>query len=388
MSSGPELSRIRREVSPLELFYDLVFVFAVSQLSHHLVEHTSWRGAAETLILLIAVASTWAYTSFEATLLDIRRRETRWTVLIAMGLGLFMNAAIAHAFEGSSWLFVIPLLLILLILMVQSLVRAPNAVLRGHSQRVLAWMAVYVPLWLMGAAADPGARLWWWGAAALLDMIGTWLGHPVPGRVLRSENIAFDAEHMLERLRLFLIILLGETVLTVGGAISGAHIDIATILASVGVFVALVCLWAVYFGGGEDVVHNYVATTTNPIRSVRWGLNITYVILAGLVALAVGCELVIAHPLGHGSPTLALLMFGGTILYLASQAWYYGVSTGHAWGERLAACLACAVAGVAALWLPPLVSLAVLDAILLTLAFVLSRVHQRLTDALRAKPSS
>ncbi|WP_329201572.1 MULTISPECIES: low temperature requirement protein A [unclassified Streptomyces] len=55
MSSVPESLRLRREVSPLELFYDLVFVFAVSQLSHHLLEHLTRRGSAETAVLLVAV---------------------------------------------------------------------------------------------------------------------------------------------------------------------------------------------------------------------------------------------------------------------------------------------------------------------------------------------
>ncbi|MFD5424972.1 low temperature requirement protein A [Streptomyces sp. NPDC127084] len=90
MSSVPESLRLRRPVSPLELFYDLVFVFAVSQLSHHLLEHQDWRGAAETAVLLVAVFGTWAYTSYEATLLDVHRTVTRWMVVIVMGLGLFI----------------------------------------------------------------------------------------------------------------------------------------------------------------------------------------------------------------------------------------------------------------------------------------------------------
>ena len=53
-------------VSQLELFFDLVFVFALTQLSHHLVDHLTWRGAAETLVLLVAVFTVWSYTSFEA----------------------------------------------------------------------------------------------------------------------------------------------------------------------------------------------------------------------------------------------------------------------------------------------------------------------------------
>jgi low temperature requirement protein LtrA len=71
----PAQSREKDEVSPLELFFDLVFVFAVSQLSHHLLEHLTWRGAAETLVMLIAVFSVWSYTSFEATVLHVGRSQ-------------------------------------------------------------------------------------------------------------------------------------------------------------------------------------------------------------------------------------------------------------------------------------------------------------------------
>jgi Bacterial low temperature requirement A protein (LtrA) len=64
--TSPAQSVQRDAVSPLELFFDLVFVFAVSQLSHHLLDHLTWRGAAETLVLLIAVFGIWSGTSFEA----------------------------------------------------------------------------------------------------------------------------------------------------------------------------------------------------------------------------------------------------------------------------------------------------------------------------------
>lgn len=75
-------------VSPLELFFDLVFVFAVSQLSHHLLEHLTWRGAAETLVMLSAVFGVWSGTSFEATLLDVGRSQTQWMMLAVMLVGL------------------------------------------------------------------------------------------------------------------------------------------------------------------------------------------------------------------------------------------------------------------------------------------------------------
>ncbi|MFD5806786.1 MULTISPECIES: low temperature requirement protein A [unclassified Streptomyces] len=384
MSSVPESLRLRRPVSPLELFYDLVFVFAVSQLSHHLLEHQDWRGAAETAVLLVAVFGTWAYTSYEATLLDVHRAVTRWMVVIVMGLGLFMNAAIPRAFDDRAWLFVVPLLLILFLASAVTALAGRIAAQREHFRRTLVWIAASTPLWIAGAAVGSQTRLWWWAAAALVDLTGTWLAHPLPGRALSGRELAFDAEHMIERLRLFFIVLLGETVLTAGRVMSDAPLDAPTVLATAGVFAGLVCLWAVYFGGGEDVFRTTVETTTDPVRSVRLGVNSAYAVMGALVAVAVGSELVIAHPLGHGSVTVALLLFGGPALYLAATGWFFRTTAHGAWSERVIACAVCVVAGTAAIWLPPLASLALLDVILVVTAAVLARAHQRLTRALRA----
>ncbi|MFF9425530.1 low temperature requirement protein A [Streptomyces sp. NPDC014746] len=379
MSSVPEPPRPRREVSPLELFYDLVFVFAVSQLSHQLLEHLTWRGAGETAVLLVAVFGTWAYTSYEATLLDVQRAVTRWMIVVVMGLGLFMNAAIPGAFDDRARAFVIPLLAVLLFAGAVTAVAGRGEALREHFRRTLVWIAASAPLWIVGASVGSGPRLWWWAAAALIDLTGTWLAHPLPGRTLTGSELAFDAEHMLERLRLFFIILLGETVLTAGRAMSEAPVDVPSVLATAGVFVALVCLWAAYFGGGEDVITSAVAGSADPVRSVRLGVNSAYLVLAALVALAVGSELAIAHPTGHGSATLALLLFGGPALYLATTAWFFGTTAGGAWKERLVSATVLAVAGVAAVRLPPLASVALLDVVLLATAVVLIRAHRRLT---------
>ncbi|MBO0772066.1 MAG: low temperature requirement protein A [Actinobacteria bacterium] len=73
----------------MELFFDLVFVFAVSQLSDHLLTHLNWRGAGETAVLLVAVFSVWAYTSFEATSRDVERKDTQRTLLAVMFLFVF-----------------------------------------------------------------------------------------------------------------------------------------------------------------------------------------------------------------------------------------------------------------------------------------------------------
>jgi low temperature requirement protein LtrA len=212
----------KEEVSPLEPFFDLVFVFALMQLSHHLLDHLTWRGTAETLVLLVAVFTVWSYTSFEATLLQVSRTQTRRVMLAVMLLGLFMNASIGRAWEDGAWWFVTPFLISQFGHGITTTISAPSRLLRQHYAIMLGWIVASAPLWLLGAAAEETTRLWWWAGAAALDLIGTWLAHPVPGRVLHSQDVTFDADHMIERCRLFLIIALGETVLTTGRALANA----------------------------------------------------------------------------------------------------------------------------------------------------------------------
>lgn len=294
--TSPAQSVQREAVSPLELFFDLVFVFAVSQLSHHLLAHLSWRGAAETLVLLIAVFGIWSGTSFEATLLNIGRSQARWLLLAVMLAGLFMNAAIADAFETGGWAFVIPLLVIQAGRSILMVVAAATRMLREHYARLLCWIMASAPLWIVGAISDAESRLVWWAGAAAIDLAGSWLAHPLPGRMLRSEHVEFDANHMLERCRLFLLIALGESVVTSSTAIADAPSTLLTVVTGTGALATIVALWALHFASSGRLMDRYVETTTDPILAARRTVNGLLVSVAGLVAVAVGNELVIAHP--------------------------------------------------------------------------------------------
>ena len=127
-----------RGVSPLELFFDLVFVFAVSQLSHHLLERLHWRGLAETLVMLVGVFGVWSYTSFEATLMHSKHAHVQRVMLTVMSLSLFMNAAIGHAFGDGPLAFVFPMQLIQIGRTVLSTIpAAPTPFLRRHYTRML-----------------------------------------------------------------------------------------------------------------------------------------------------------------------------------------------------------------------------------------------------------
>jgi low temperature requirement protein LtrA len=356
------------EVTPLELFFDLVFVFAVSQLSHHWLEHLTWRGAAEVLVMLLPILTVWSYTSWAATMIPADRSKTLWMVLWVMLLGLFMNASVTTAFTSSAWPFVIPFLLIQLGRTVWTIVNAPVAVYREHYFRVLVWQFATTPMWIAGAAADPKARVLWWGLAAGLDLAGTWLAHPVPGRRLHSENVAFAGGHMLERCRLFLIIALGETVLTMGEAIATARMTLMTVTTGTAALSGTVSLWALYFGRSERLALQHVEKTSDPIRASRFAVNALMAMVAGLIAVAVGNEKVLAHPREHASATLNALLYGGPILFLLAQAWYLQAVPRVSPLVRVIGSAALLVLAVATLIAPAYLSLMVAAGSLATLA--------------------
>ncbi len=370
---------IKREVSPLELFFDLVFVLAIGQLTHHLSAHLTWHGAAETLIMLVAVCGVWVFTTFEVTLLDVERVTTRAITIAVMGVALFMNAGITHAFDDGPWLFVVPLLMAVLGPSAYTAFSAPSAPLRGHFARVFIWGGVSASLWITGALLDAGLRLWLWAVAAGIDLIGAFTAHPLPGRALRSQRLPFDTEHIFERMRLFLIILLGETVLGIGRAVAENYSEPMTLLTAAGGFIALVSLWVVYFARGEQMAVAHASTVEDPIRIVHIGINSIYLVVIGLVMFAAGAELVIAHPEETRAGIGGVLLLGGPALYVGSQAIYFGTTVGRDWVPRAVGAAALAVGAAAAYWMPALAAVALVDLLAVVLAIYLARV-----DATRA----
>lgn len=125
-----------------------------------------------------------------------------------------------------------------------------------------------------------------------------WPAHPPPGNVLSSRDLTFDAEHMAERIRLFIILQLGETVLTIGTVISDAPVEVATVAAGLGVFVAVVCLCASYFKGGEDILTLHVTTTDDallPVRHAVSGQSLVSVLILALILVTLVTALKRVH---------------------------------------------------------------------------------------------
>ncbi|MFZ6042175.1 low temperature requirement protein A [Vibrio natriegens] len=358
------------EVAPLELFFDLIFVFALIQLSHHLAEHLTWRGAAETATLLIGVLSVWSYTSWAATMIPVHRGTSTIMLLVVTLLGLMMNASIGSAFSDSAWSFVIPMLVIQVGRTIWTINNSPTTEYKQHFKAVLIWLVLVSPLWIIGALTEPETRLLWWGAAVLVDLIGSYLAHPIPGHRINFEQLPFDAEHMLERYNLFVIIALGETILMAGTSIAEHPTDFMTLFTGSSALMITMSLWALAFGSIQKHTEEYAKVTINPVGISHYAMNALMVMVASLVVLAVGNEKTIHHPIEHASlstglmislaPGVFLMMQGlflKTMLNIKSLLhWVGGVTTG--------------LSGFLILWLPPYAVIFIVGLVLTCLALL------------------
>lgn len=351
-----------REVTPLELFFDLVYVFAIGQLSHQLLAHPTWTGAAQTLVLYLAVYAAWAYTTWAVTLVPAENPRTRRMLLTVMLLGLFMNAAIPRAFGDAGWVFVVTFLLIHLGRTLWLLRVGLDRRNQEHWRRVLVWFAAAAPFWLTGAAVDGGARLVWWAAATLIELAGTWTAHPLPGRRLDSREIGFAGGHLLERGRLFMIIAFGEAVMTTGAALTTAPYEPMTLLTSSVALAGTVALFWLFFSRSEHIVRHY-ERTEDPIRAGRSGVYSLMASVAGMIAAAAGDERVIAHPVADAGITTNLLLLGGPALYIGAQTWHGRTLFDELPTARLIALsaliIACAVTPAAPAYLAAIVATAI-----------------------------
>jgi low temperature requirement protein LtrA len=370
---------VARPVTPLELFFDLVYVFTVSQLAHYLLDHVDARGMVETLTLTLAVMYAWFMTVWTSNWLDSERQPVRLMLLGLMFASLLMSTSVAEAFGDRAGLFVTGYLTIQLGRTAFAIWAFRGHRLHGHFVNAMAWEIGTAPLWIAGIVAEGDARLALWGGAVLIAYGGVIAGHPLPGRRSPfSSDSQIYAEHLLERFRLFFLIALGETVLTIGNAFADQPVQANRLLVLAVAFAGTVALWWCYFHRAEDVGIVAVAGAAKPSRLVGLGNYTLIAMVVGIVAIAVGDELAIAHP--HDSVTVeaAALVFGGPAIFLLAQLVFMRGATGRLARSRVLGCVA-------------LLALAILSGSLSLLAAVIASSAVLVAVAIgdtRAEPAS
>ncbi|WP_207894755.1 low temperature requirement protein A [Marinobacterium mangrovicola] len=289
-------------------------------MSHYLAEHFSLRGAAEAAVLLISVLTVWSYTSWAATMIPVGKVSSSIMVLAVTVMGLLMNASISKAFSDAAWSFLIPLLTIQIGRTLWTIISVDDKAYRAHFGRVLVWLVASTPLWIAGALYGPEERLYFWAAAALFELLGAYLAHPLPGKRLQSNELPFDAEHMLERYNLFLIIALGETVLMTGVSIAQSPMNPMTLFTGTLAMLITISLWALIFGSAQQHTERHIRQTADPVRVSRYAMNAITTMVAGLIILAVANEKIIHHPTGHAKLVVGLMVSGGPAIFLITQS--------------------------------------------------------------------
>jgi len=332
---------VARSVTPLELFFDLVYVFTVSQLAHHLLDHVDARGMAETLVLTLAVMYAWFMTVWTSNWLDADRQPVRLLLLCLMFASLVMSTSVSEAFGDRAGLFVIGYLAIQIGRTAFAVYAFRGHRLHMHFANALVWEIGTAPLWIAGVATGSGARLALWTAATLITYGGVIAGHPLPGRKSPfSSDSQIYAEHLLERFRLFFLIALGETVLTLGNAFADQEVAADRLFVLAVAFTGSVALWWCYFHRAEEIGVRAVQEAEKPSRIVGLGNYTLILMVVGIIAIAVGDELAIADPGGSTSFDVSLLIFGGPAVFLLAQSAFMRVATGRLPRSRILACAA------------------------------------------------
>jgi low temperature requirement protein LtrA len=369
VSRAPGAERV---VSPLELFFDLVYVFAIGELSRHLLAHVDLRTGAETVVMALAVFYAWYMTAWGANWLEPDRLPVRVMFVGLMFASLLMSAAIDDAFGGRAWLFVTGYLLMQVGRAAFLIVAMRGRPQGEHFVNVLVWELLTGTLWVAGAIADADARLVIWGLAVIATYGAAWSLHWLPGRGVRVDagHLEIEGGHLVERFRLFFIIVLGETVLTMGDAFAGEPFELERLLALALAFTGTVALWWCYFQRAEPLGLERIETVDDAGAIGLWGTWTLTLIVLALIGIAVGDELAIAHPGDDATLGFTVLAFGGPALFLFAQLLFHREVYGFGLRSRALGLAALAILAVATAPLSLIVGLAASSAVIVAVAIV------------------
>jgi low temperature requirement protein LtrA len=371
-----------KRVDWAELFFDLVFVFAVTQVSLLLESDHSWGGLLRAIVVFVPLYWMWVGTAIQTNLRDITQPALRIKVF---GIGLtsiLMAVVLPHAYGADGWVFALGYWAGRLVMGSGTIVDLLRGHLPGFEPYTTA-MFVSGPLLVVGSLTHGDTRLSIWAVAALLDLASPTLFRR------RLSRMRLNPAHLSERFGLFLLIALGESVVEIGtSAQSDQALDAARGFAVAAAFVFCCALWWVYFQFAADAVRHALATAKVQLDITRMVLSYGHLLfIAGIIVATVGLREAVAEPTSQLSWSTLGLLHGGTALYLATfgaTRWtmFHLVSK-----TRLTAAAAVLVAFPLGGVVPALGDLVILAGILVVLNLVeLTIVFRRSHEAAMASP--
>jgi low temperature requirement protein LtrA len=312
-------------VGMVELLFDLVFVFAVTQLSHTLLGELTLDNLVRVTMLFLAVWWVWMYTAWTTNWLDPERLAVRICLFALIVVGLFLSVSIPHSLAERGMVFAAAYVSMQVgrtLFVLWALRREPGRLAQTY-RRMAVWFMVSGALWIVGGFAEPALRLAWWTLALAIEFLGPWALFWVPGLGRSSvTDWNVDGGHMAERCALFVIIALGESLLVTGATFAELSWDVPTLAAFFSAVLGSILMWWIYFDTGAERAQHRIAHAGDPGRTARSAYTYVHiVIVAGIIVCAVADELVLVHP-GHGSDAALMTILGGPACYLAGAAWF------------------------------------------------------------------
>src|SRR5882757_523966 len=307
-------------VTNAELFFDLVFVFAVTQLSHTLLHHFTPLGAVQVTLLFLAVWWVWVYTTWVTNWLNPDLTPVRILLFVLMLGGLVLSTSIPTAFEGRRLWFAITYAAMQVGRTLFWLLATPpeRTAVRHNAIRILTWLSCSAVLWVLGGLAEHETRLWLWIAALTIEYVAPAARFWTP-RLGPSSVKAWSVEggHMAERCAGFIIIALGEAIVVDGATFAELTWTPENVSAFLSALVSSIAMWWIYFHRGAEAGSVLISKSAESGRVARLAYTYLHIpIVGGIILSAVADELVLKHPHGHSDPRAILSIIGGPLLFL------------------------------------------------------------------------
>jgi low temperature requirement protein LtrA len=316
----PIVPHQHQRVTYAELLFDLVFVFAVTQISHTLLGRFTPLGAVQTTVLLLAVWWVWVYTSWVTNWLNPERTPVRVLLFLLMLGGLVLSTSIPKAFETRGLWFAAAYAAMQVgrtTFLVMSTPSGPNPT-RLNAVRILVWLSISAIFWIAGGFAQGNARIALWALALAIEYISPAARFWIPKYGASSvADWYVEGGHMAERCAGFIIIALGESIVVTGATFADLNWTTDVLAAFLSAFIGALAMWWIYFHRGAEAGSELISNSSEPGRLAR--LAYTYLhlpIVAGIILAAVANELVLQHPGGHSDSRTVLSAIGGPLLFL------------------------------------------------------------------------
>ncbi|HXG76127.1 MAG TPA: low temperature requirement protein A, partial [Gaiellaceae bacterium] len=357
-----------QRASTLELFYDLVFVFAITQVSHLLLDDLGWSGIGRATLALLVVWWAWNYTTWVTNELDPDSVAVRVLLVGLMLASLLLAVAIPDAFGDEGLLFAGSYVAIQVgrHLFLTFVAAERGTLERERAARILLWFLAAGVFWIAGGLAEDGARATLWVLALALDYAAPLRLYRVPGlRRLTHETWQVETSHFAERFQLFVIIALGESIVITGATTAEQEIDKPRLTAFALAFLVTALFWWLYFDYVAGIAQRRLELASNRTVLARDGYTYLHVVLvAGIIVGAVGDELVIAHPTEVLPGRELAVVVAGPALYLLGHVLFRLRMAGSLSWKRLAGALGCLAVAAVGTFAPALVVAALLAGVL------------------------